>query len=695
MTSTPPPLAGKRPAKTTWHGQEKIDDYAWLRDDDWQTVMRDPSALQADIRTYLEAENDFTEAAMKPLGGEIETLFTEMKGRIKQDDSSVPMADGPWAYYRRFREGGQHPIICRESRDGGDEQILFDGDLAAKGMAYFKLGAFDHSPDHRLAAYATDLNGSEIYTVKFRDLASGDDLPDVIENANGGMAWSADGQTILYTVLDDNHRPHAVRRHRLGTDPEDDPRVYKEKDPGFFVGVSELESRRYLMISAHDHQTSEAYLIDAHAPDGEPQLVAPRETNTEYHISDQDDRFLIRTNAGAAEDFKVMSAPLDALDSLDSLGPDNWTEEVGHEAGRLILSVMTFKDYWVRLERVNALPRVVITGPDGTEHAIDFDEEAYGLGLGGSYEYDTAALRFTYSSMTTPERVYDYDMISRDRVLRKEQEVPSGHDPADYVTRRLNVPAADGEAVPVSILYRKETPLDGSAPVLLYGYGAYGMAMPAGFGTPRLSLVDRGFIYAIAHVRGGMEKGYRWYRDGRGEKKTNTFTDFIAAAEGLIAEGMARPGRIAAHGGSAGGMLMGAIANMRPDLFGAILADVPFVDVLNTMLDDTLPLTPPEWPEWGNPIQNASAYAGILAYSPYDNVTPKDYPNIFVTAGLTDPRVTYWEPAKWVAKLRAMKTDDNLICLKTNMDAGHGGAAGRFDRLKETAELYAFVLSVL
>jgi len=689
MTMPTPPKAEKRPTTTTWHGYDKTDNYAWLRDDDWQKVMRDPNVLSADIRAYLAAENDFTAAVMDPLSDEVDVLFAEMKGRVKEDDSSVPLPDGNWSYYRRFREGGQHPVFCRRPRDGGDEQILFDGDEAAKDTSYFKLGAFEHSPDHGLAAYALDQNGSEIFTIRFRDLASRNDMPEVIGESNGGLAWSVDGQTILYTVLDDNHRPHAVRRHRLGTDPKEDPWVYKEQDPGFFVGVSTTESRRFIVISAHDHQTSEAYLIPADAPDTTPYLVAPRIVGTEYDLSDQDDRFLIRTNADKAEDFKIMTAPLDAPE------PENWTELVAHEEGRLILSIGTFKDYWVRMERVDALPRIVITGPDGAEHAIAFDEEAYALGLGGSYEYDTTMVRFTYSSMTTPERVYDYDMERRQRELRKEQEVPSGHDPDDYVTRRLNLPAPDGELVPVSILHRKDTPLDGSAPVLLYGYGAYGISIPASFGSPRLSLVDRGFIYAIAHIRGGMEKGYRWYRGGRMENKKETFTDFTAAADGLIAEGMASAGRIGAHGGSAGGMLMGAVTNLRPELFGAVLADVPFVDVLNTMLDDTLPLTPPEWPEWGNPIVYPEAYDYIRSYSPYDNVAAKDYPNIFVTAGLTDPRVTYWEPAKWVAKLRELKTDDNTICLKTNMDAGHGGASGRFDRLKETAELYAFVLSVL
>ena len=689
MTMPAPPKAEKRPTTTTWHGHHKTDNYAWLRDDDWQKVMRDPNALDSDICAYLAAENDFTAAVMDPLSDEVEDLFAEMKGRVKQDDSSVPLPDGNWSYYRRFREGGQQPVFCRRPRDGGDEQILLDGDEAAKDTSYFKLGAFDHSPDHGLAAYALDQNGSEIFTIRFRNLDSRDDMPEVIGNSNGRLAWSADGQTILYTVLDDNHRPHAVRLHRVGTDPKDDPWVYKEQDPGFFVGVSTTVSRRFIVISAHDHQTSEAYLIPADTPDSAPYLVAPRIVGTEYDLSDQDERFLIRTNADKAEDFKIMTTPLDAPE------PENWTELVAHEEGRLILSVDTFKDYWVRMECVDALPRIVITGPDGAEHAIAFAEEAYALALGGSHEYDTTMVRFTYSSMTTPERVYDYDMERRQRELRKEQQVPSGHDPDDYVTRRLHLPASDGELVPVSVLHRKDTPLDGSAPVLLYGYGAYGISIPASFGTPRLSLVDRGFIYAIAHIRGGMEKGYRWYRGGRMENKKETFTDFIAVADGLIYEGMAGAGRIVAHGGSAGGMLMGAVTNLRPELFGAVLADVPFVDVLNTMLDDTLPLTPPEWLEWGNPTVFPEAYEYIRAYSPYDNVAAKDYPNIFVTAGLTDPRVTYWEPAKWVAKLRELKTDNNTICLKTNMGAGHGGASGRFDRLKETAELYAFVLSVL
>ncbi len=689
MPQRTPPIAAKHPVTDTRHGVTRTDDYAWLRDADWQRVMQDPTALDAEIRAYLEAENEYTAAMMAPLAGGIETLFQEMKGRIKADDSSVPLPDGAFAYFRRYREGGEHPLICRQPRDGGAETLMLDGDAEAEGRAYFKLSGCEHSPDHKLLAYAADFNGSEIFAIKFRDLATGGDLADVIEGTHGNFAWAPDGSALYYTILDENHRPCAVRRHVVGTDAGDDQEVYREHDAGFFVGVSVTESRRFLVIDAHDNQTSEVRLLDTNDAGADWRVVAPRQAGHEYDVTHWNGELLIRTNLGGAEDFKIVAAPIDAP------GPENWRDVVAHEPGQLILGVQAFVGHWVRLERVAALPRLVVTDLAGKDHAVQFDEEAYALGMGGSYEYATTTLRFTYSSMTTPERTFDYDMASRGRVLIKEQEVPSGHDPADYVTRCIQAPARDGETVPVSLLYRADTPLDGARPVLLYGYGAYGISIPAAFSVARLSLADRGFVFAIAHIRGGMEKGYRWYRDGRVEHKTNTFNDFIDAARALIAEGLTKPGLIAGHGGSAGGMLMGAVANMAPELFGAILADVPFVDVLNTMLDGSLPLTPPEWPEWGNPITDAAAYTRIAAYSPYDNVDAKAYPHLFVTGGLTDPRVTYWEPAKWVAKLRALKTDDNVLCLKINMDAGHGGAAGRYQRLYETAELYAFAIESL
>lgn len=683
------PLAERRPVERSHHGRTVVDDYHWLRAENWQEVMRAPDRLPADIRAHLEAENAHTEAVLAPTAALQARLFAELKGRIKQDDSSVPSPDGPWAYATRYVEGAQHPMMVRRPREGGDEQILLDANARAAGKTYFRLAGAEHSPDHRLLAWSADDKGSEYFTVRLTDLGTGTDLADEIPQTGGGVVWAADGRSFFYVWLDDNHRPSRVYRHVVGTDPATDAVVYEEADPGFFIGLGQTQSRAYIVIGAHDHETSENWLIDAAAPHAAPRLVAERTTGVEYDVEHVGDRLIIRTNAGDAEDFKIVTAP------ADTPRRETWTDLVPHTGGRLILSQTAYARHLVRLERVDGLPRIVIRRlADGAEHAIAFDEEAYSLGLAGGYEFDTDVIRFTYSSMTTPTRVYDYDMETRERVLRKEQEVPSGHDPALYVTRRIQAPARDGETVPVSLLYRKDLVLDGSAPCLLYGYGAYGITIPAGFSTNALSLVDRGFVYAIAHVRGGKDKGYRWYRLGRREHKTNTFDDFVDAARALIAGGYTAADRMVAQGGSAGGMLMGAVANRAGELFAGIVAEVPFVDVLATMLDDTLPLTPPEWPEWGNPIEDPEAFDRIRAYSPYDNVEAKPYPAILALGGLTDPRVTYWEPAKWVARLRATKTDRNHLLLKTNMDAGHGGASGRFDRLKEVALVQAFALMV-
>lgn len=688
MQPISPPRAERRPRRTVWHGIERIDDYAWLRADNWQEVMRDPSALAPDIRTYLEAENAYAALIMADTEALQERLFAEMKARIKEDDSTVPAPDGEWAYFTRYVEGGEHPLFCRQPRNGGADQVLIDGNRLAEGHAYFQLSGVEHSPDHALVAYAGDDKGSEFYTLKIRDIATGEDLADVIPDTAGGAVW-ANTRTLFYVRLDDNHRPLRVYRHRLGTPHTDDVLVYEEKNTGFYVSAGLTQSRRFIVIETGDHQTKEIRLIDAHTPDAEPRLVVPRETGHEYHVEHHGDRLIILTNSDGAEDFKIVEAPVDAPERA------NWREIEPHRPGRLILDIVAFARHLVRLEREDGLPRIVIRRmADGKEHEIAFAEEAYSLGMSAGYEFDTTGLRFTYSSMTTPAQVFDYDMETRERVLRKTQEVPSGHDPADYRTQRVMAPAHDGKTVPVSLLYHRKTPLDGSAPLLLYGYGAYGIAIPANFSTNRLSLVDRGFIYAIAHIRGGKEKGYRWYRDGRGEKKVNTFKDFISAGEYLVSQGFTRREQIVAHGGSAGGMLMGAVANMAPDLFKGIIAEVPFVDVLATMLDDSLPLTPPEWPEWGNPILSRKDYETIAAYSPYDNVRPQAYPHILALAGLTDPRVTYWEPAKWVARLRENNTGDSLILLRTNMEAGHGGASGRFERLKEVALAYAFALKI-
>ncbi len=683
-----PPVADRHPIDITYHGHTRRDDYAWLKDENWQQVMHEPEVLNKDIRAYLEAENAYTQAWMADTHPLQQKLFDEMRGRIKEDDSTVPDPDGEYAYYVRYVEGGQHPKYCRKpTQGGGAETVLLDGDAEAAGQDYYKIGAFVHASDHRMSAYAEDRNGSEIFTLRFRDMESGENVADEIGNASADMEWAEDGKTLFYTVLDDNHRPSKVMRHVVGTPASDDVLVYEEADPGYFVSLSKTESRRLILIDAHDHETSEVYMIPADAPETAPEMIAPRAQGVEYSVSEHAGRLVILTNADGAEDFKIVTAP------LDNPGRANWVDLIQHMPGTLIVGFEVFAEYLVRLERVAALPRVVVRHWESQqEFTIRFEEEAYALGLEGGFEYATHNLRFSYSSPTTPRQVIDFNMATGDRTLLKQDEVPSGHNPADYVTRRIQAVAPDGELVPVTVLYRADCVLDGSAPVLLYGYGSYGMTMPASFVTPRLSLVDRGFIYAIAHIRGGMEKGYRWYTDGKREKKRNTFTDFIAAAEGLINENLARPDGIAIHGGSAGGMLMGACANLRPDLWRAVVADVPFVDVLNTMCDTSLPLTPIEWPEWGNPIEDKDAYDYILSYSPYDNVEAKDYPALLATAGLTDPRVTYWEPAKWVAKLRGLKTDGNPLLLKTNMSAGHAGAAGRFDRLEELAFNYAFVL---
>jgi oligopeptidase B len=707
-----PPKAAKRPVVSTHHGVTLTDDYAWLRAPNWQEVMRDPSLLDPELRAHLEAENAWTKAALADTEALQETLFQEMKGRIKEDDQSVPTPDGPWQYNSRFVIGGQYPLVVRTPRGGGHsgaaadahppagEQILIDGNAEAEGKAYWQLGASAHSPDHRWLAYGVDDKGSELFTIRIRDLDTGRDLDDVITDTRGAV-W-ADDAVLFYVRVDDNHRPLMVWRHVRGTPASEDVCVYAEADVGFYVGVDKTQSGRFIVIGSHDHQTSEIRLIDTTAPFSEPRLVEARRFGHEYNVEHHGERLIITTNSGGAEDFRICTAP------MASPGEANWTELVPHKPGRLILDTLVFKGHLVRLEREDCLPRIVIrdmAAPGGwlstgespgatSEHAIAFDEEAYALGVSAGYEFDTTTVRFTYSSMTTPSETYDYDMVTRTRVLRKRQEVPSGHDPAAYVTRRLFAPARDGETIPVTLLYRRDTPLDGSAPLFLYGYGSYGISIPAGFSTTRLSLVDRGFIFAIAHIRGGKDKGYRWYTGGKMQTKMNTFTDFVDVGRDLVERGYTRRGRIVANGGSAGGMLMGVVANLDPDLFLGIIADVPFVDVLNTMLDASLPLTPPEWPEWGNPIESADDFKRILSYSPYENVTARPYPHIYASGGLTDPRVTYWEPAKWIARLRELNTSGHMILLKTNMDGGHGGASGRFDSLKELAEDFAFALKI-
>ncbi len=686
----PPPPAPPRPTETLLHGVRLRDEYAWLKAPNWKEVLKSPRRLPADLRAHLKAENAYTEAVLKPLGGLRRRLVREMRARIREDDSSVPEADGAYAYFTRYEEGAEHPQVCRTRGANGPAEVLLDCAALAQDRDYFDLGDAAHSPDHALLAWSIDDTGSEYYTIRLRDLSTGADAPLSIGQAEGSIVWSRDSRAFYYVVLDDNHRPSRVMRHRVGTATASDVLVFEATDPGHFVDVDLTQSGRYGTIVVADHETSEVYLLDLDDADARPRLVAAREPELRYSVEHHGDRLILKTNADGAEDGKIVAAPL--ADTSRS----RWTDIVPHRPGTMIVSHVVFRDHLVRLEREDARPRIVVRRlSDGAEHEIAFDEETYSLWLLPGFAFDTTVLRFGYSSMTTPAEIYDYDMESRTRTLRKRQDVPSGHDPARYVTRRLMVPSHDGELVPVSVLHRRDIALDGSAPCLLYGYGSYGTAISANFRTNPFSLVDRGFVYAIAHVRGGTERGWRWYKDGKREKKPNTFKDFVAVGRALCEAGYTRPGRIVAHGGSAGGMLMGAVANMAPELFAAIVADVPFVDVMNTMLDAELPLTPPEWPEWGNPATDKAAFDSILSYSPYDNVRPQAYPAILAMGGLSDPRVTYWEPAKWVARLRAIMTGGGPVLLRTNMAAGHGGASGRFDHLKEVALVFAFALAAV
>jgi oligopeptidase B len=607
----------------------------------------------------------------------------------------VPVPDGAFAYFTHYREGGQHPCVCREPRGDGASELLLDGDQLAAGKAYFRLGQTAHSPDHRLLAWSADENGSELFPIRIRDVARMAELQDVVPRTTSEVVWTRDCTAFYYVRLDAQYRPSSVHRHRLGADVGEDADIYAGPDGSRAVSLSRLRSGRFAAVSVSDHDTSEVWLIDLEDPDAKATLVAPREPGLRYSVAHHPDfgggpALLISTNADGAEDFKLVWTP------LATPSREHWRDIVPHQPGVFIEDFTVLKDWLVRREQEQGLPRIVFRRiGGGDERTVAFDEEAYSLWLDGGYELATDTLRFSYTSMTTPWEVWDYDLATGALTLRKREEIPSGHDPGAYVTRRAMAPAADGETVPVSLLYRRTTPIDGTAPLYVLGYGAYGVCMPAFFDSDVLSLVDRGFVYAIAHVRGGTEKGWRWYREGKLAAKPNTFSDFIAATEFLVKAGFGVPGKVVAAGASAGGILIGALANERPDLYAAMIATVPFVDVLNSTLDDTLPLTPPEWNEWGNPINDPAAFETIRSYSPYDNVRAQDYPAILAIAGLTDPRVTYWKPAKWVARLRARGTGKKPIVLRTDMDAGHGGAPGRFDRLKEIALGYAFAIAAV
>ena len=673
-----PPRAPKKSRELTIHGESWVDPWHWLRD------LEDP-----DTMTYLQAENAYTESIMKPWEGLQEKLFSEMRGRIKEDDSTVPVKDGPYFYYTRYEEGGQYPIYCRKFQTlEADEQVLLDVNQLAQGQDYTQIGVLESSPDHQWLAYSVDNDGSEQYTIRVKNLETGQLLDEAIPNSYYSLEWANDSLTFFYDVLDEHHRPVQIFRHRLGDDPADDPLVYQEADPRFFVGVGKSASKRFIYVVSGGNNITEWHFLDANQPEGPLTLIQARQEEFEYDVLDHGERFLIRNNGDGARDFKISQTP------ITHPTQDNWQDFLPHQVGRPIQGILGFQGHLAIAYREAGLPQVqVMDLSTGQSHTVEFQEEDYSVRVQQGREWETATLRFSYASLTTPATVYDYDMETRQREFKKQTEVLGGFDSQDYLSRRVVAPAPDGTAVPISLLFKRDTPLDGSAPLYLYGYGSYGMVMESEFGSGRLSLVDRGFIFAVAHIRGGMEMGWDWYEGGKLLQKKNSFTDFIACAEHLINQGYTTSGNLVAAGGSAGGMLMGAVANLRPDLFRAMVAQVPFVDVLNTMLDDTLPLTTMEYNEWGNPNQR-DYYDYMKTYSPYDNVQAQAYPSLLITGGMSDPRVTYWEPAKWTARLRDMKTDDNLLLLRIHMESGHGGASGRFERLKEVAEEFAFILNV-
>lgn len=679
MTDLPkPPVAAIRPYSFERHGVTIEDPWNWLRDPGY------PNVTSEEVLTYLKEENAYYEAVMAPLKPLADTLFAEMRGRIKEDDATVPQKDGDWLYWTDFEQGGEYRRWWRKPVAGGEDTLILDEPALAKGKEYFRLGGFSVSNNGRWLAYAYDDNGSERFLVRVKDLETGEHLPDEIPGMLSDIVWTADDAGFLYGLANDQWRTDNARYHRLGSDPAEDVELYHEEDEGYRVGVGETQSRKWIVISTGDHVTSEVRLLPADNVFADPILVAPRQEGREYDVEEHDGTLFIHTN-DTHTNFRLCTASIDA--------PGEWVERIAPSPHFYMTGVTTFADFFIVEGREDGLDQIELHQYSGGEgKRIAFPEASYVASLGDNPEYAMDVLRIGYESMVTPGTVYDYHVATGELEVRKVQVIPSGYDASKYATERLKITARDGTEVPCSIVYPRDFPRDGSGKVYLYAYGAYGIAIPPGFSTSRMSFLDRGVAFAIAHIRGGDDLGQQWYLDGKLKKRTNTFNDFVDVAKGLIDRGFTHKGGLAIAGGSAGGELMGAVINSDPDLWGAVVADVPFVDVLNTMLDDTLPLTPGEWPEWGNPITDAEAFELIRGYSPYDNVKPQAYPPIFISGGLNDPRVTYWEPAKWAAKLRATKTDDNVLLLKTNMGAGHGGKSGRWESLHEAAEENAFVL---
>ncbi|HUU46257.1 MAG TPA: S9 family peptidase [Acidobacteriota bacterium] len=673
-----PPVAKVAPKADTLFGDVRVDDYFWLRE-----------KTNPEVIAYLEAENAYTEAVTAHTQVLQDQIYQEMVGRIKETDLDVPVKIDDYYYYTRSEEGKQYKINCRKKGSlDAPEEILIDQNEFAGARDYFDLGIYRVSPNHQLLAYGIDTAGNELYTIRIKDLATGRLLTDEIPNASTDCEWANDNKTIFYSTLDEAHRPYKLWRHVLGGNPADDALVYHEEDDAFFLGIGKTKSRAYLLLSLGSIASSEVRFLDAGKPTGSFRVIQPREKNHEYDVAHHGNRFYITTNDGA-RNFRLVSTP------VRKPSKENWKDVLPHREDVKVDGAEAFANHLVVYERKDGLKQIHILNPaDGSDHYVTFPEPVYTYQGSSNPDFNTNLVRFTYTSLVTPRSVFDYNMDDQSRDLKKEYEVLGGYDRAQYQSARILATAPDGVEIPISLVYRKDiTPTAGN-PLYLYGYGSYGYSMEPRFSSNRLSLLERGFIFAIAHVRGGGEMGRWWYEDGKWLKKKNTFTDFIACAEHLVAQGYTSPEKLVMSGGSAGGLLVGAVVNMRPDLFKVMVAEVPFVDVVNTMLDESIPLTVVEFDEWGNPKEE-EYYHYMKSYSPYDNVEAKDYPHMMITAGLNDPRVQYWEPAKWTAKLRARKTDDNLLVFKTEMGAGHGGSSGRYDYLKDLAFEYAFILDRL
>ena len=669
------------------HNEELIDNYSWIKQKDWKEVILNPNKLNTQVKKYLDEENLFKENQLKDINDIEKKLFEELKSKIKNEDNSVPKKDGDYLYGYKYNKNSEYPIYYRKNTTNNSEEIILDCEKKSKRHTYFNVASISHSHDHKYVAYNIDTNGSEYFSIFIEDIQKQELLSPEIKNTTGDIVWSLDNNYIFYVRLDQNHRPTKVFKHKIGSNGEKDLLIYEEKDPSFFCSINLSKTKNYLFIRTADHETSEYLFINLKLNEIKPTLFKKRVKKIEYDLEHHEKFFLISTNVDNAKNFKIMISHEESY--------QKWEEFIPYEKVNLILDFILLKDWLVRLERTEGSENIIILNLNNkNQHKISFDEEAYNLSLDHGYEYETDTFRYSYSSPTTPKSVFDYDCKSKKQELKKTQEVPSGHNKDDYICKKIFATAHDNEKIPITILYKKGVKLDSNNYLLLYGYGSYGISIPSNFSTNRLSLVDRGIVYAIAHIRGGKEKGYEWYENGKLLNKKNTFLDFISCAEKLCEDKYTSPKKIVAQGGSAGGLLMGYIANERPDLFLGIIAQVPFVDICNTMLDEDLPLTVTEIPEWGDIKNDKKSFLYVKSYSPYDNVKKQNYPHMLVTGGISDPRVTYWEMTKWVAKLRENKTDNNLLLLHMNMTAGHSGASGRFDYLKEIAMEYGFVLKI-